>query len=73
MTAEVSQISQHGVWLLLDNREMFLPYDKFPWFKNAPVSAIQNVKLLNRHHLYWSDLDIDLEVESIEHRSYFRW
>jgi hypothetical protein len=29
---EVTNISQHGFWLLLDGRELFLPFDEFPWF-----------------------------------------
>ena len=64
--AEVTHISQHGFWLLLGDREMFLPYEIFPWFKNARVSEILNVEWPQPHHLYWPDLDIDLAVESIE-------
>jgi len=64
---EVSQISQRGVWLLLRDREMFLSYDKFPWFKDASVSSVLNVQLPQPNHLYWPDLDVDLAVESIEH------
>ena len=71
MIVEVSHISQHGIWLLLGERELFLPYRDFPWFKNACVSAVLNVQLPQPHHLYWSDLDIDLAVESIEHPERF--
>jgi uncharacterized protein DUF2442 len=63
---EVTQISKHGIWLLLEETEHFLSFDGFPWFKNAAVSAIQNVQLLNQNHLYWAELDIDLSVESIQ-------
>ncbi len=68
MIAEVSHISLHGIWLLLSpgEREIFLSYDDFPWFKGAPVSAVLNVQLPKPQHLYWPDLDIDLAVESIE-------
>ena len=69
--AKVTQISKHGIWLLLQEREHFLSFENFPWFKNAPVSAIQNVSRLNANHLYWPDLDIDLAVESIEHPERF--
>jgi len=69
--AEVTNISQHGFWLLLGERELFLPFDQFPWFRNAPVSAILNVELPQPHHLYWPDLDVDLAVESIEHPEKF--
>jgi len=69
--AEVTQISRHGIWLLLKEKEYFLSFENFPWFKNAPVAAIHNVELLNEHHLYWPDLDVDLAVESIEHPERF--
>lgn len=68
---EVTQISKHGIWLLLEGKEFFLSFDNFPWFKNASVAAIQNVTFLNANHLYWPDLDVDLAVESIEHPERF--
>lgn len=71
MISEVSHISQRGFWLLLRNRELFLSYRDFPWFKDAPVSAVFNVQLPQPQHLYWPDLDIDLAVESIEHPERF--
>ncbi len=64
---EVTNISQHGFWLLVDDRELFVPFAGFPWFLNAPVSAILKVERPHAEHLYWPDLDIDLAVESIEH------
>jgi Protein of unknown function (DUF2442) len=69
--AKVSRVSQHGIWLMLRDRELFLSYQDFPWFKDAPVSAVLNVQLPQVHHLYWPDLDIDLAVESIEHPERF--
>jgi hypothetical protein len=64
---EVTNISQHGFWLLLDNRELFLPFKEFPWFKQATVEAILRVERLTPGHLRWPDLDVDLAVDSIEH------
>jgi len=68
---EVSHISKHGIWLLLQEKEYFLSFEDFPWFKDASVSAIQNVSLLNANHLYWPDLDIDLAVDSIKEPNRF--
>ncbi len=59
MISEVSHISQHGIWLSLGDRQLFLSYQDFPWFRNAPVSAVLNVQLPQRYHLHWPDLDID--------------
>lgn len=66
-TIEVTNVSKHGLWLLLDEEEFFLPFEQFPWFKNAPIGKIVNVELPSQHHLYWPELDIDLEVESVLH------
>ena len=66
-TVEVTNISKHGFWLLLDGRELFLAFDHFPWFKQGPVDAILNLERPAPQHLRWPDLDVDLAVDSIEH------
>lgn len=69
--AEVTNISRHGFWLLVSDEELFVPFKKFPWFKDASVSEILNVEWPQPHHLYWPDLDVDLAVESIRHPEKF--
>lgn len=64
-------MSKHGLWVLLGERELFLAFQDFPWFQQAPVSAIVNVERPHAGHLYWPDLEIDLAVESIEHPERF--
>jgi hypothetical protein len=64
---EVTNISQHGFWLLLDERELFLPFEEYPWFKRAPVEAIVRLEQPRPGHLHWPDLDVDLSIDSIEH------
>ena len=64
---EVTNISKHGFWILIHDRELFLPFEQFPWFKNAAVGAILNVTLAGPDHLHWPDLDVDLSIESLEH------
>ncbi|MFZ4538395.1 DUF2442 domain-containing protein [Propionivibrio sp.] len=68
---EVTNISQHGFWLLLEDEELFLPYSEFPWFLDAPVGKILHVDLPSANHLYWPELDVDLAVESIRHPKQF--
>ncbi len=64
---EVTNISTHGFWILLDDREIFLPFEHFPWFREASVKQITEVTLPLPGHLHWPELDVDLEVESILH------
>ena len=68
---EVSNISPHGFWLFVGERELFVSFEHFPWFKDATVRDITNVELPSPHHLYWPDLDIDVAVESLEHPEKF--
>jgi uncharacterized protein DUF2442 len=65
--AEVTNVSPHGFWLFVGERELFVSFKEFPWFREASIREIANVQLPSPHHLYWPDLDIDLAVESIEH------
>ncbi len=69
--AEVTNISRHGFWLLVDDRELFLPFEEFPWFTDATVGAILNVERPHPHHLRWPVLDVDLTLDSIEHPERF--
>ena len=69
--AEVTNVSVHGFWVLIDNQEYFLSFEQFPWFKNAAIAELVNVELQSAYHLYWPDLDVDLAVESIEHPERF--
>ena len=59
---EITNISEHGFWVLLDKKEYFLPFDKYPWFKDAKISSLINVELLHSHHLHWPELDVDLSI-----------
>ena len=64
---EVTHVSPHGVWLLLGDEEMLLPFEKFPWFRKATIDQISRVEWPTPDHLYWPELDIDLAVASIRH------
>lgn len=68
---EVSNVSKHGFWLLIERTERFVPFDAFPWFQEASIGQLCNVELASARHLYWPDLDIDLAVDSIDHPERF--
>ena len=68
---EVTNISSHGLWLLVRGKELFLPYEDFPWFKDRTVKSIINVEEQAPGHFYWPDLDVDLTEQIIEHPQRF--
>ena len=66
LEVEVTNISLHGFWLLIGEKEYFLPFTDFPWFKDARISEISDVSLQNDEHLFWEKLDIDLTFDIIQ-------
>jgi hypothetical protein len=62
---EIGNIDPYGIWLLIKDKEYFLPYNEYPWFENAKISEIFNVQLLHEKHLYWPELDIDLNINTL--------
>lgn len=66
ISVSVENISPFGIWLLVKDKEYFLPYRNYPYFKNQPIKSVQKVKLLHGFHLHWPDLDVDLETDNLE-------
>ena len=62
---EVTNVSRHGLWLLVGDEELFLPFEHFPWFRDASIEEISVVEHQTADHLRWPLLDIDVSVESI--------
>ena len=68
---EVTNITTHGIWILAHNRELFVSYEDFPWFKNQTVKSIVTIEEHSPGHFYWPDIDVDLTEEIIEHPERF--
>lgn len=71
LDVEVTHVSRHGLWLLLGDEELSVPFASFPWFKQATIAQILDVQRPTRNHLYWPQLDLDLSVESVRNPSAF--
>ncbi|CAN5184440.1 DUF2442 domain-containing protein [soil metagenome] len=65
--AEIQNISNHGIWVLVNEQDLFMSFDDFPWFLKARLNEIYNLKLFHGHHLHWPDLDIDIDIETLKH------
>ena len=61
----VTDIAPLGIWVLISNEELFMPFESFPWFKKATVEQILNVVEEHPGSYHWPDLDIDLGLDSI--------
>ncbi|WP_295447310.1 DUF2442 domain-containing protein [uncultured Thiodictyon sp.] len=65
LAAEVTNVSKHCFWLLLDDEELAIQFSEFPWFKSATIERLSEIERPTENHLYWPELDVDLSVESI--------
>ena len=65
-SVSVENITPFGIWLFVNGREYFLNYRDYPYFRDQTLKSIQNVQLLHGYHLYWPELDVDLEIDNLE-------
>ncbi len=65
--SEVTNISVLGFWLLVDDREYFVPFDDYPVFRDATVVQIYAVQRLGPAQFHWPALDADIELQALEH------
>lgn len=68
---EVTNVSQHGLWLYVRGSEYFLPYSDFPWFHEHPLKSVLKVSEPRENHFFWEDLDVDLSLDMIKHPEKF--
>lgn len=64
---EVLNISRHGFWLLVGTSEYFLDFESFPWFANASIKQLCAVELHHGDHLYWPEIDVDLDLDRVQY------
>jgi len=62
----VENITPFGIWLFVKEKEYFLSYHDYPYFRDQTLKSIQSVQLLHGYHLYWPELDVDLEIDNLE-------
>ena len=67
LDAEVTNVSRHGFWILIDDTERFVSFTAFPWFSEASIRQLTTVERPSADHLYWPELDVDLAVDSLDH------
>lgn len=69
-TYNVENITPLGIWIFVKEKvkekEYFLSYRDYPYFKGQTLNSIQNTQLLHGYHLYWPELDVDLEIDNLE-------
>ena len=65
-SAEVTNISPFGFWLLANEKEYFVSYKDYPVFESAAIRQIAEVVQDAEGNLHWPGLDADIELEALE-------
>ena len=67
ISVSVENITPFGIWIYISGKEYFLDYEHYPFFKDESLRKVNNIRLSHGYHLYWPDLDVDLEIDNLEH------
>ena len=70
-TAEITNISPFGFWILFNDNEFFIDFKQYPVFYNARISEINDFSIDVMGNFHWKTLDIDIEKESLENPEKF--
>jgi hypothetical protein len=62
----VTNITRVGFWILIDQIEYFIPFNKYPVFRQATIEQINNIALLTPDQVYWKSLDCDIELKALQ-------
>jgi len=68
---EVTNIEPLGFWVLVDEKEFFIPFEEYPVFKMATLQQILHMEVISPQQLHWPDLDADIELEALEHPNHY--
>ena len=68
--SQITSVESDGFWLLVQNEEFFVPFDRYPSFQNATIQQIFNFED-DGEEFYWADLDIDIELDALRHPERF--
>lgn len=60
-------INAQGMMLSVLGQDYFISYNRVPWLRDARVGSVLNVRLAGPDAIEWSELDVDLEIESLKH------
>ena len=62
---KLTSINDLGLWILISDKEYFIPFAKYPGFTESSIDQIFKIRFLPPSQLRWEDLDIDIELDAL--------
>ena len=66
-SANVLMINNQGIMISVCGNDYFLSYNRIPWMLSASIGDVLNVRMSGRNAIEWPALNVDLEIESLQH------
>jgi hypothetical protein len=61
----ITSINDLGFWVLVNNKEYFIPFSDYQGFKDSSINQIFNIKFHPPSQLHWEELNIDIELNAL--------
>ncbi len=65
LTNNVTSVNALGLYLLVQDREYFVPFADYPAFKSATLDQIFDFQQIAPGQFHWRALDVDIEVDAL--------
>jgi len=62
---KLTSINDLGLWVLIEDKEYFIPFKDYPGFRESSLDQIFNIRYYPSGQLCWADLDIDIDLKSL--------
>ena len=66
-SANVLMINDKGLMLSVLGQDYFISFNRLPWMKDAAIRDVLDVQMCGDDAIEWPKLDIDLEIDSLNH------
>lgn len=63
----VENITPFAVWVFDGKKEYAIPFSEFPCLGKVSVDQLMHPTLSHGFHLRWEELDIDIDLRSLDH------
>lgn len=63
----VENITPFAVWVFDGKKEYAIPFSEFPCLAKAAIDDLMHPTLSHGFHLRWEELDIDIDLRSLDH------
>jgi len=67
----ITSINDLGMWLLVFDKEYFIPFADYPGFKESSITEIYKFNFLPPSQLQWKELDINIELYALTKPEFF--